>query len=66
MTMGEIMRKARGEKTQDQVAADLGISKSAYAMYEKDKRIPRDEVKITISRYFGIPIQDLFFANYEH
>ena len=39
----------RGEKSQAQVANDLGISDSAISAYEQGDRIPRDEVKIRIA-----------------
>ena len=66
MNMGEKLRSLRGDKTQDEIAKSLGISKSAYAMYEQGNRVPRDEVKIKISKLFGVSVQDLFFAGIEH
>lgn len=38
--------RAQKQKTQQQVADDLNITKSALAMYERDGRVPRDEVKV--------------------
>lgn len=66
MSIGCKLRELRGARPQDEIAKSLGISKSAYAMYEQDRRIPRDEVKISISKLFGVSVQDLFFANDEH
>lgn len=59
------LRQAK-KKTQQQAADDLGITKSALAMYERDERIPRDEVKIRIARYYGEPLEDLFFSQTVH
>lgn len=65
-TTGMILRKLRGSKTQEEVANDLGITKSSWAMYERDERIPRDEVKVRIANYFGRSIQELFYTQFEH
>ena len=53
----------RGEKTRKEVACDLGLSPSAIAMYESGKRIPRDEYKVIIARYYGTTIEDIFFSS---
>lgn len=65
-TTGMILRRLRGSKTQEEVANDLGITKSSWAMYERDERIPRDEVKVRIANYFGRSIQELFYTQFEH
>ena len=62
MSIGAKLRALRGSRTQKQVADDLNITKSAWAMYEKDQRIPRDEVKVRIANYFGESIQSIFFS----
>lgn len=62
MKVGEKLRKLRGEKTQEEIARALGITKSSYAMYERGERVPRDEVKIRIAAFFGVSVQDLFFS----
>ena len=51
----------RGDKTQKEVAADLGISTSALAMYEQGHRIPRDAIKVKIADYYGKSVQEIFF-----
>lgn len=58
---GETLKKLRGDRTQKLIAEDLGISKSAWAMYENDERIPRDDVKIKIANYFQKSVQEIFF-----
>lgn len=59
-TTGMILRKLRGDRTQEEIAAILGITKSSWAMYERDERVPRDEVKIRIANFFGKTVQELF------
>lgn len=51
----------RGEKTLDEVAKALGISVSALCMYENASRVPRDEVKIRIARFYNTGIESIFF-----
>jgi len=35
-------------------------------MYERDERVPRDEVKIRIANFFGKTVQELFYTPIEH
>lgn len=62
MSVGMKLKALRGDKTQRKVAADLGITKSALAMYERDERVPRDEIKVRIAEYYGESVQSLFYA----
>ncbi|MDY3691787.1 MAG: helix-turn-helix transcriptional regulator [Dysosmobacter sp.] len=66
MSFGKILRDLRGDKTQEEIAQAVGITKSSWAMYEREERIPRDEVKIQIAKYFGKSVQDIFFRQIEH
>lgn len=63
MSIGAKLRALRGSRTQQEIADDLNITKSAWAMYEKDQRIPRDEVKVRIANYFGKTVQAIFYTN---
>ena len=65
-TTGMILRKLRGDRTQEEIAAALGITKSSWAMYERGERVPRDEVKIRIAKYFGKSVEELFYTQIEH
>ena len=60
------LRKARGDKTIRGVAKDCGISHSALAMYETGQRIPKDEIKIRLARYYNTSVEALFFAQQVH
>lgn len=66
MAFGAILKELRGNKTQEEVAKDLGITKSSWAMYEREQRIPRDEIKVHIAKYFSKTVQEIFFSNIEH
>ena len=62
MSFGKTLRKLRGDRTQEEIARDIGITKSSWAMYEREEPVPRDEVKIQIAKYFKMPVQDIFFS----
>ena len=66
MSVGKKLKALRGKKTQKQVADEIGITKSALAMYEQDKRVPRDEVKVRIAAYYNEPVGSLFYGQLEH
>lgn len=61
MTVAERLIKARGTRKREEVAAAVGVSLSAIAMYENGERIPRDETKIKLAKYYNTTVQKLFF-----
>ncbi len=60
--IGKRLRDLRGDKQREEVAAAIGISVSALAMYETGKRVPRDEIKARIAAYYEESIENIFFA----
>lgn len=60
--IGQKLVELRADKSQEEVARDLGVSVSAIGMYERGERIPRDEIKIKIANYFNQNVQSIFFA----
>lgn len=66
MSTGAKLKQLRGKKSQQELADEIGITKSALAMYERDERVPRDEVKVLIARFFGVSIESLFYNQVEH
>lgn len=61
MSVGAKLKELRGDKRREVVAAEVGVSVSALAMYECDKRTPRDETKRKLAAFYGVSVQDLFF-----
>ncbi len=59
---GKILIELRGSNTQEKVAKDLGIATSTLGMYETEKRIPRDSIKMRISEYYRKPVQYIFYS----
>ncbi|RHQ17448.1 XRE family transcriptional regulator [Lachnospiraceae bacterium AM48-27BH] len=66
MKMAEKLVALRGEKKQDEVAEELGISRSALCMYETGRRVPRDPLKARIAKYYQKSIPFIFFNEKEH
>lgn len=61
MTIGEKLKKLRGEKSQEEVARAVFISNSALSSYENGDRIPRDDVKRRLASYYGKTVGEIFF-----
>ncbi|MDQ0175378.1 helix-turn-helix transcriptional regulator [Bacillus chungangensis] len=53
--------KLRGPRSREEVAEALGISVSALQMYENSQRVPRDDIKIKIARYYKRDVQQIFY-----
>ena len=62
MPYNEQLKMLRGEKSQGEIARQIGITKSSWAMYERGERVPRDEIKIKIANFFGKTVQEIFFG----
>lgn len=64
--VGRRLAVLRGEKSRDEVAKAVQISVSALQMYENGQRMPKDEIKIRLSSYYGVTVQSLFFDDEPH
>lgn len=62
MIMKNNIRKFRRdhEVTQDEFAEALGVSRQTIVAIENHKYNPSLELAFKISRYFGVPVEDLF------
>lgn len=60
-SVAERLVAARGKRPRADVAAAVGVSVSALAMYERGERVPRDNVKIRLADYYKTTVQKLFF-----
>lgn len=52
----------RGDRSQEEVAAAIGVRQSTMAMYESGARMPRDEIKLALARYYGCSVESIFFS----
>ncbi len=60
--IGKRLRKLRAEKTLDEVGSVLNVSSMAVSLWERGERTPNDEMKVRISKYYGVPVDVLFFT----
>lgn len=60
--IGKRLIALRGKRLVKDVAKALGISASALSMYETGQRIPRDEIKIRLARYYDRSVDSIFFT----
>ena len=60
-SVADRLREARGETPRNEVCKAVGISLNALMMYETGNRIPRDEIKVKLARFYGKSIEALFY-----
>ena len=53
------LRLAKGYSMQD-VCSATGISASSLSAYEAEQRIPRDEIKVRLAKFYNTAISELF------
>ena len=64
--IGAELKALRGNKPREEVALAVGVTVSSIAMYEAGARVPRDDTKMALARYFGRSVGDLFFGEAVH
>ena len=60
--IGKRLVALRGARRREEVAKAVGVSFSALCMYETGRRVARDEVKLRLADYYGVPMESIFFA----
>lgn len=55
--------RKRKKMTVTDFAKAIGISQSAVSMYESGIRMPRDDIKIKIAKFYHTTVQTIFFTN---
>ena len=60
--IGARLRELRGDKSQQEVADAVRVTAMAISGYERGERVPQDDIKIRLARYFGKTVQDIFFT----
>lgn len=61
-TIGSKLRELRGNRPQDEIAQACGVTAMAISQYERDERIPRDEIKIKLARLFNTSVEQIFYT----
>ena len=59
--IGKRLADLRGNRSQAEIASELGLSTSAISMYENGERVPKDEIKIKIAKFYEKSVQSIFF-----
>lgn len=59
--IGKRLRELRGNRTIQKVSDETGLGWSTICMYELGRRIPEDDNKVIIARYYGTTVQALFY-----
>lgn len=60
--LGGYLKELRGNRTQKEVAEAVGVTAMAISQYEQGERIPNDEMKIKLARYFQKSVEEIFFS----
>jgi DNA-binding XRE family transcriptional regulator len=60
--IGKKLVELRGTRTQKEVAQAIKVCQSTYSMYEKGERLPSDEVKKRIAKYYKCSVQFIFYS----
>ena len=61
--IGKRLTELRGNRSQAEVSKAVKIQPSTLSMYESGSRIPRDEIKERLAKYYGVDVQALFFGD---
>lgn len=59
--IGRRLRELRGDRSVAEVSAATGLGETAIRNYENGYRIPQDVAKVTLAKYYGVPVGELFF-----
>lgn len=63
---GKRLVELRGTGSQAEVAKAIGIATSTLSMYELEQRVPRDNIKIALAKYYDTSVQRIFFEEKCH
>ena len=63
MDFGKQIRQIRKDAKQEQMAAKLNVSRQAVSNWENNKNLPDLEMIITISRVFGLSLDQLMVVS---
>lgn len=63
MTIGDKLKFLREEKglSVEELAKELDLTRQAVYNYENNMRVPRDEIKVKIAKYFKRSVEEIFF-----
>lgn len=56
----------RGDKSQDEMAKTFGVSQQGWCSWEKGRTVPSVKVLLEMERTFRIPMEVIFFRNFNY
>ena len=62
LRIAQKLRELRGERSQREVADAVGTTAMAISLYESGERIPKDEIKIRLARFYNTTVDALFYT----
>lgn len=61
--IGKRLTRLRGDMSQAEVAKKCKIARSTLGMYENGLRVPRDEIKVRLAKFYKKSVGDIFFTS---
>lgn len=61
MSLGKVLKKLRGSKTLLEVSKHTGIGVTALSNYENNYRVPKDENKKKLAKFYNKTVGELFY-----
>lgn len=61
-TIGKRLLKLRGDIPRKEVCKAVNITYTALSNYENGLRVPRDEVKVSLARFYDKTVEEIFFS----
>ena len=62
LRIAQKLRELRGDRSQREVADAVGTTAMAISLYESGERIPKDEIKIRLARFYNTTVDALFYT----
>lgn len=64
-SVGELLKSLRNERklSQEALAKELGVHQTTISGIECNERLPSAELVMALSRFFGVPIEQLMDKN---
>lgn len=54
------LKTLRGNRSQEDAAAAVGVPLATYKRYENGQQIPRDEIKQKLAKLYNVPVEMFF------
>lgn len=62
LKIGKRLRELRGDRSMSEVARAVGCVPSCIGNYEHGDRVPPDDMKVKLAKYFKTTVNKIFYA----